>query len=43
MENYLVTNNHLLVSIAQVFGVSVERFGTQVDSKHTDGALGGLA
>ena len=37
-----VTNNHLLVSIAQAFGVTVDRFGTQADSKHTDGALSGL-
>jgi len=38
-----VTNNHLLVSIAQAFGVMVDTFGTQVESKHSDGALSGLA
>jgi hypothetical protein len=37
-----VTNNHLLVSIAQAFGVSIDAFGTQVDTKHTTGALAGL-
>ena len=37
-----VTNNHLLVSIAQAFGVNIDAFGTQVDTKHTTGALPGL-
>jgi hypothetical protein len=36
------TNNHLLVAIAQAFGVSIDAFGTQVDPKHTTGALSGL-
>ena len=37
-----VTNNHLLVAIAQAFGVTVDTFGTQVDPKNTTGALPGL-
>ncbi|MET0594725.1 MAG: DUF1552 domain-containing protein, partial [Polyangiaceae bacterium] len=37
-----VANNHLLVSIAQAFGVNIETFGTQIDPKHTTGALSGL-
>jgi hypothetical protein len=37
-----VTNNHLLVSIAQAFGADVDTFGTQSDPKHAEGALGGL-
>jgi hypothetical protein len=37
-----VSNNHLLVSIAQAFGVQVDSFGTQVEAKHTTGALSGL-
>jgi Protein of unknown function (DUF1552) len=37
-----MTNNHLLVSIAQAFGVAIDNFGTQTDPKHTSGALGGL-
>ena len=37
-----VTNNHLLVAIAQAFGVTIDTFGTQVDPKHTTGALSGL-
>jgi hypothetical protein len=37
-----VTNNHLLVAIAQAFGVTVDTFGTQVDPKNTTGALSGL-
>jgi hypothetical protein len=37
-----VTNNHLLVAIAQAFGVNTDTFGTQVDSKYTTGALTGL-
>jgi hypothetical protein len=36
------TNNHLLVSIAQAFGVNVNTFGTQPDSASTTGALSGL-
>jgi len=35
-------NNHLLVSIAQAFGVEVESFGQGPDSKFTTGALAGL-
>jgi hypothetical protein len=37
-----VTNNHLLVAIAQAFGVNIDTFGTQVDPKYTNGALPGL-
>ena len=37
-----VTNNHLLVAIAQAFGVTVDTFGTQIDPKNTTGALPGL-
>jgi hypothetical protein len=37
-----VSNNHLLVSIAQAFGVAVDKFGTQSDDKNTSGALTGL-
>jgi len=37
-----VSNNHLLVSIAQAFGVQVDSFGTQVETKHTTGALSEL-
>jgi hypothetical protein len=37
-----VSNNHLLVSIAQAFGVQVDTFGTQVEPKHMTGALSGL-
>ena len=38
-----VSNNHLLVSIAQAFGVNLDSFGSQVESKHTTGALSLLA
>jgi len=34
-----VTNNHLLVSIAQAFGVSVSSFGTQSNAADTTGPL----
>jgi len=37
-----VSNNHLLVSIAQAFGVQVDTFGTQADPKHTTGVLSEL-
>ncbi|HEX3597027.1 MAG TPA: DUF1552 domain-containing protein [Polyangiaceae bacterium] len=37
-----VSNNHLLVSIAQAFGVDVNTFGTQNDPKNTTGTLSGL-
>ncbi|HKP64157.1 MAG TPA: DUF1552 domain-containing protein [Polyangiales bacterium] len=37
-----VSNNHLLVSIAQAFGVQLDSFGTQVEAKHTTGALSEL-
>ncbi len=37
-----LTNNHLLVSIAQAFGVDVNTFGTQTDPKDTTGPLPGL-
>jgi hypothetical protein len=35
-------NNHLLVSIAQAFGVEIDSFGTGPDSSYTTGALAGL-
>jgi hypothetical protein len=34
-----VSNNHLLLSIAQAFGVMVDTFGSQTEAKHTTGAL----
>jgi arylsulfatase A-like enzyme len=34
-----VTNNKLLVSIAQAFGDDIDTFGTQPDPAHTTGAL----
>ena len=37
-----VTNNHLLVSIAQAFGVNVNAFGTQPGTADTTGPLDGL-
>lgn len=37
-----VSNNHLLISIAQAFGVQLDSFGTQVETKHSQGALSGL-
>ena len=37
-----VSNNHLLVSIAQAFGVDLDTFGSQSDPKHTNGALSEL-
>jgi arylsulfatase A-like enzyme len=37
-----LTNNHLLVSIAQAFGVDINTFGTQTDPKHTTGPLPNL-
>jgi hypothetical protein len=37
-----VSNNHLLVSIAQAFGVQIDTFGTQVETKHDTGAMSGL-
>ena len=37
-----MTNNHLLVSIAQAFGVSVNTFGTQPTPDLTTGPLDGL-
>ena len=36
------TNNHLLVSIAQAFGVAIDTFGTQTDPAFTTGGLAGL-
>lgn len=36
------TNNHLLVSIAQAFGVDINTFGTQPTSDLTTGAMAGL-
>jgi hypothetical protein len=38
-----VTNNHILVSIANAFGVDINEFGQQPDMKHKTGALAGLA
>jgi hypothetical protein len=35
-------NNHLLVAIAQAFGVQIDTFGTQTDPAFTTGALSGL-
>jgi hypothetical protein len=35
-------NNHLLVSIAQAFGVEIDSFGQGVDETFTTGALSGL-
>lgn len=35
-------NNHLLVSIAQAFGVEIDSFGQGPDSAYTTGALPGL-
>ena len=37
-----VSNNHLLVSIAQAFGVNLNNFGSQPESKNTTGTLSGL-
>ncbi len=37
-----MSNNHLLVSILQAFGVAEDSFGTQPDSAETTGALPGL-
>jgi hypothetical protein len=42
-SDYAATaNNHLLVSIAQAFGVNVNSFGTQPNTKDSTGALAGL-
>ena len=42
-SDYAATaNNHLLVSIAQAFGVMVNEFGSQPDPKNKTGALSGL-
>ena len=38
-----LSNNHLLVSIAQAFGVPLDTFGTQVEMQHTKGAMTGLS
>jgi hypothetical protein len=35
-------NNHLLVSIAQAFGVAIESFGTQPSAADSNGPLAGL-
>jgi Protein of unknown function (DUF1552) len=37
-----IANNHLLVSIAQVFGVAIDSFGTQPNSADKNGPLAGL-
>ncbi|HVW25614.1 MAG TPA: DUF1552 domain-containing protein [Polyangiaceae bacterium] len=37
-----VSNNHLLISIAQAFGVQIDTFGTQVETKHDTGELSEL-
>lgn len=34
-----VSNNHILVSIAQAFGVEVDSYGTQPEPRFTDGAM----
>jgi len=36
-------NNHLLVSIAQAFGVEADSFGTQPSAALTQGTLGEIA
>ncbi len=36
-------NNHLLVSIAQAFGVDIDTFGSGLDSGYTTGGLAGLS
>lgn len=42
-KNYVGTaNNHLLVSIAQAFGVQMESFGGQIEMQHSTGPLDGL-
>jgi hypothetical protein len=42
-KNYVGTaNNHLLVSIAQAFGVQTDTFGSQSEMKHSSGTLTGL-
>ncbi len=42
-SDYDVTaNNHLLVSIAQAFGVNINQFGTQSDPANSTGALSNL-
>jgi Protein of unknown function (DUF1552) len=38
-----VTNNHILVSIANAFGVDIDSFGQQPEAKHKTGALAELA
>jgi hypothetical protein len=38
-----VTNNHILVSVAQAFGVGIDSFGTQPDTASTTGPLSELA
>jgi hypothetical protein len=37
------TNNHLLVSIAQAFGVDINTFGSQPTSDLTTGPMAGLS
>jgi hypothetical protein len=37
-----VPSNRLLVSIAQVFGVEIERYGTQSNEENAEGALSEL-
>ena len=41
-EYDVTANNHLLVSIAQAFGVNVDQFGTQPNPADSTGALSGL-
>jgi hypothetical protein len=36
------SNNHVLVAIAQAFGVEIDAFGTQTDPGDATGALDGL-
>lgn len=42
-EKTTFTNNHILVSIAQMFGVDIDSYGTQTETRHTQGALSELA
>lgn len=38
-EDKRIANNKILVSIAQAFGVMIDAFGTQADSRFSEGAL----
>jgi hypothetical protein len=41
-DNTTVSNNKILVAIAQAFGVETNSFGTQPNPENSDGALTGL-